>query len=120
MHLAHTTRRLRRGAALLGLAVLLGTVALMLTQCKMVDERLTGVEFGKSKPGSCLSTCSHTFNDSIRVESDLHVANVQACGSDDVCKAIEEIRHESAVNRIQSGRIACQNDCHHQGGGTGQ
>jgi hypothetical protein len=119
MQLAHTTRGLRRGTAFLGLAVLLGTVALTLTQCKMVDERLTGISFGKSQPANCLSTCAHAFNDSIRVESVLHVANVHACG-DDVCIAIEEIRHEAAVNRIQAGREACQEQCHHQGGGTGR
>jgi hypothetical protein len=118
MHPDHNTRRLRRGTALLGIAVLLGTVALTLSQCKMVDERLTGVNFGKSQPSSCLSICAHAFNDSIRAESDLHVSNVHACNSDDVCLALEEIRHEAAVNRIQAGRIACQNDCHHQGGGT--
>jgi hypothetical protein len=119
MQLAHTTRRLRRGTALTGLAVLLGTVALTLTQCRMVDERLTGVEFGKSQPANCFATCAHAFNDSIRVESALHVANAHACG-DAVCQAMEEIRHEAAVNRIQAGRAQCQADCHHQGGGTGR
>jgi hypothetical protein len=55
----------------------------------------------------------------MRVESDRHVAAVQACGDDPVCKALEEITHENAVDRIQTGRKNCQDRCHHQGGGKG-
>ena len=120
MHLARTTRGLRRGTAFAALAVLLGTTALTLSQCRMVDERLTGVEFGRSKPANCIASCSFAFNDSIRAESQLHVGNTQACNSDPVCLALEEVRHEAAVNRIQAGRRDCQNACHHQGGGTGR
>jgi hypothetical protein len=119
MHLAVNTRRLRRGLALLALGVLLAGAALTLSQCKMVDERLTGVSLAKSSPTSCASVCAPAYNDSIRAESALHVTNAQACGSDPVCSAMEELRHEQAVDRIQAGRRKCQEDCHHQGHGNG-
>ncbi|HET7225959.1 MAG TPA: hypothetical protein VFK69_09640 [Candidatus Eisenbacteria bacterium] len=119
MHLAANNRRLRRGIALLALGMLLAGVAMTLSQCKMVDERLTGVTLARNKPGDCVSACSQAYNDSLRVESALHVSNIQACGADDVCKAMEELRHEQAVDRIQSGRRQCQQDCHHQGSGSG-
>ncbi len=120
MHLAAYTRHLRRGTALLAFAVVLAGAALTLTQCKMVDERLTGVSFAKAGPNGCVSQCAHAYNDSLRAESDLHVGNVHACGSDAVCKAMEELRHEQAIDRIQTGRRRCQEACHHQGGGGGR
>lgn len=120
MHLAAYTRRLRRGIALLALGVLLAGAALTLSQCKMVDERLTGVSLVKAQPSSCASGCAQAYNDSIRVESALHVTNVHTCGTDPVCAAMEELRHEQAVDRIQSGRRQCQEDCHHQGHGGGR
>jgi hypothetical protein len=118
MHLA-TTGRLRRGTALLLFAVLLVTAALTLSQCRMVDERLTGVDFGKSRPANCMTKCSHAYNDSVRAESRLHVDRVHACQGEPVCKAVEQLRHESAIRRIQTGRKNCQDACHHQGGGGG-
>jgi len=120
MHLAANTRRLRRGIALLALGVLLAGADLTLSQCKMVDERLTGVSLAKSSPSSCTSACAQTYNDSIRVESALHVTNVHGCGSDPVCQAMEELRHDQAVDRIQAERRTCQENCHHQGHGGGR
>jgi len=44
---------------------------------------------------------------------------VKACGSDAACLAAEDARHDAAVAAIQAQRKTCQNNCHHQGGGTG-
>ncbi len=119
MHLAQHVARLRRGSALLGLGALCVAAALSLTQCRMVGEQLTGIDFQKAHPDRCINNCVTTANNLIRDESVLHVQNVQACAGDSVCLALEEIRHEQAVDRIQAGRDACINDCHHQGGGQG-
>ncbi len=45
--------------------------------------------------------------------------NVKSCAGDSICLALEDIRHEQAVTRIQTARQDCINSCHHQGGGTG-
>ena len=67
-----------------------------------------GVSFAKTHPSNPTANCSHQYNDQIRAESHLHVANVHACGSNTACKHAEAIRHEQAVKRIQAGRKLCQ------------
>ena len=112
-----TPRMLLATTALLALSIGLGVT---LTQCKMVTDGLSGAKVDQSANASnCISGCSHAFNDSVRVESDLHVANIKACGSNSACKADEDARHEAALIRLQLGRQDCQNRCHHQGGGGG-
>ena len=110
----------RRRAAQLALLGLLAGLTLALTQCKMVADQLSSVKVSaENDAGSCIAACAHAFNDSLRVESDLHVANVHACAGDTVCLAAEGARHDAAVVRIQQGRNDCQRNCHHQGGGDG-
>jgi len=99
-------------------------LTLMLSQCRMIGDNVTGPADGLSasasnRTASCIASCSRAYADSNRVESQLHTDNMQACGSDVVCKAAEDARHDAAVIRIDEGRVACQNACHHQGGGTG-
>jgi hypothetical protein len=119
MRLAHPVRHLRRGAAFAILGVVLAASALSLNQCRMVDERLTGVSIDRASPDKCMAKCNQAYNDSIRAESDLHVTYVHSCASDSVCLALEGMRHEAAVGRIQAGRKACHSQCHHQGSGGG-
>jgi len=95
-------------------------VAAVVTQCKMVTDSVTRPQADPVGAGNCISACSHAANEKMRIESELHVKNVQACGKDKDCKAQESLRHEAAVKAIQDGRKACQNGCHHQGGGKGR
>jgi hypothetical protein len=119
MDLAHLIRRLRRGAAFAVLGVVLTAGALCLGQCQMVDETLTGVTLDCGAGSNCVAKCNHAFNDSIRVESLIHVMNVHSCARDRKCLALENARHEAAVDRIQAGRKECVSECHHQGSGGG-
>ena len=110
-------RKLLATTALLCLSI--GLVA-MLTQCKMVTDQLSSTKVSQNEDAaSCISACAHAFNDSLHVESTLHVSNIHACGGDAACVAKEDARHDAAVARIQRGRQDCQNSCHHQGGGVG-
>ena len=120
--MSHDTRPAhRRALAVLTTGITL-TLALTLAQCRPVADNVTGVEFGarsSDNASNCITVCAKAYGDSMRVESDLHVANVKACAGDGTCLAVEETRFEQAVQRIQAGRRACQNGCHHQGGGEG-
>lgn len=89
------------------------------TQCRSVTDSITRARVGSLNAGACVSACAHAANEAMKQESKLHVNNVKACGSDPVCKANEEARHEAAVAAIQEQRKLCQNGCHHQGGGKG-
>jgi hypothetical protein len=119
MHLAHRFPRLRRGASLLALITLLGFTAVGLSQCRAVQDNLTGVSasLAKAGPGTCISRCAQAFGDSNRVESELHVENIAACAGDPVCEALEFARHEEAIERIVDGREQCFDECRYQSGG---
>jgi hypothetical protein len=121
MHLAHRFPRLRRGASFLAFLALLGFTAVGLSQCKAVQDNLTGVSasLARSGPGSCISQCAQAYGDSNRVETELHVENIQACAGDPVCEALEYARFEAAVHRISLGRQECFDECRYQGGGFG-
>ena len=101
-------------------------LALVLDQCRMVgDQVMTPAAGGLSlqqqqgNHGNCISECAKAFADSNKVESNLHVANVHACGGDAACVANEEARYEAVKARISVDRKACFDACHHQGGGSG-
>ena len=111
----------RRALAVLTTGVTL-TLAMTVTQCRPVGDNVVGVTLGgrsATDASNCISACAHTFADLMRVESELHVTNVKACAGDDACLADEAARFQRAVERIHAERRACQNDCHHQGGGEG-
>ena len=120
MHLAHSLGRLRRGSAFALLGVVLAVTTLSLSQCRMVDERLTGVAVSPAKASNCMNQCAKVWNDSVRVENSLHVENVLYCTGDSVCLAIENARWAQVAARLDAGRLACQNNCHHQGSGGGR
>lgn len=123
--MSFTTRRLRRSSRIALLIVGAGLLALVLNQCRMVEDRITApVTVGphQQRPdnhGNCISECAKAFADSNRVESDLHVANVRACGDDQACVDTENARYEAVKSRLASDRKVCFDGCHHQGGGSG-
>jgi hypothetical protein len=110
-------------AARIALALLIVGAVVALTQCKLEPDKLTGVN--KAKPaqgnsGNCVSQCAHASNEAKQLENELHVQNVQACGSDEACKAAEEARHEAALAQIHDEFKRCKDGCHQQGGGNGR
>jgi hypothetical protein len=119
MHPGRLFGLLRRGSAFAVLGVVLAAVTLGLSQCRMVDERLTGVSLARLNPDKCMSICAREYGAAKKAESQLHVENVKACAGDTLCLALEETRHEQAVEQINLDRIECMSDCHHQGQGGG-
>ena len=121
MHPARRVPGMRWIGAWVTLAALSAVAVLSLTQCRVVPDTVTGLaKHEQASPGQCMSGCAHQYNDSLTVERDLHKDNVHACGGDSICLALEDARHEAAVERIQQGRKQCQEECHHQGGGNGR
>jgi hypothetical protein len=112
------TSRVRRVLLLATLSVAAG---LLLAQCRSVTDNVLGSRNSiTSQAQSCINACAKAANDQLRIESDLHTANVQACNGDPVCLQSEAGRHEAAVAAIQDARKACQAGCHQQGGGSGR
>ena len=105
-----------RGALLLALVV----ASIALTHCRMVADRLTGVEvapFKRSK--ECIENCRERFEDQQEAERHLHKLLVKNCDEDPICLKQEGQRHEEAMKAITRARRDCVAGCHHQGGGRG-
>ncbi len=108
-----------RWSSLAFLALVVLTAA-TLSQCKMVDERLTGVASPfKDQPTKCMQQCNKDSDRALREEDRIHVANVLACAGDATCLALEQIRHENRIAEIGVQLQTCLNGCHHQGAGEG-
>jgi hypothetical protein len=114
-------RQLRLAASFLTLIIVLGGVLLTATQCRMVTDTLTGVNFSKSgnSPGNCVARCAHQKNESFATELELNRDNNAACNGDPDCLSLERDRHAAAMQAIMDAFFACKANCHHQGAGSG-
>lgn len=121
MDLAGRGARARRPLVLAALVALGLAAALSVTQCRMVSDHLTGFDVSrlKAQPANCIARCSVAYADSNQAESQLHTDNVMACAGDSLCLALEDLRHDAAMDRIDAGRQQCKDDCYHEGGGGG-
>ena len=101
-------------------AVATVALAATLVTCKSVTDSVLVPKEEATDAANCISECAHEANDAMKEEQELHVANEHACDKKDPkCHQAEAERHQAAVDRIQDQRKACQNNCHHQGGGKG-
>jgi hypothetical protein len=89
-----------------------------LTQCRMIEDRVTGVDIaGVMKAKTCLGLCQTAADTRLKDEDKLNKQNLKDCGGDQACTVQENTRHAAAVNTILADLVACQNSCHHQGAG---
>lgn len=119
MHLGTQQRPPLRLAtrALLLLALL--AASLTLTHCRLVGDRLNGVDVDLlRRKEECTAQCQDEFKARNQVENDLHLQNVAACNGDAACLEAEYARHAAVENESKALRDACMNACHSQGGGT--
>ena len=119
------THPLRRSSRIALLVVGAALLALVLNQCRMVEDQITApARVGNlvqhpDNHGNCIAQCAKAYADSNQVEARLHEANLSACGDDPVCSDTENARYAAVRARIAEGRKACFDDCHHHGGGSG-
>lgn len=117
------TRPLHRRLKVLLMTGVGACLAVLVTQCRLVDDKVLGAgaglpAAGSSESSTCITACKRAFLDSNKAETQLHVANVRACGEDATCLQEEEARYEAAKKLIKRVRTACIDACHNQGGGT--
>lgn|SRR5262249_19854966 len=115
----------RRGVVLAGLLLLFGVIALTLSQCQMVGDKLTGVKPSPESANSCIKACNDTSKVHYDNEQQLHSQNVSNCQAlpqpqRGDCLAAEDQRHTAEMARLSQEKIDCQNNCHQQGAGGGQ
>ena len=117
MRLATLRPRLRRALSYSALAVVLAFTSLTLTQCRMVSDRLTGVQVMSGSSRDCVERCRDVYRISIIVENAIHRIKLHLCRNDAACITAENARHQAALAKIEQRRIECLQDCHDQGGG---
>ncbi len=119
MHLGNRHRSPSRHATRILLLLALVTASFTLTHCRMVGDRLTGVDVNLLKRrDDCKALCQDEFKARNQAESIEHAKRVVDCNGLASCLADEEIRHLAAEAASKATRDACINACHQQGGGT--
>jgi hypothetical protein len=119
MHLATHHRFSSRLATRLLLLLALAVASVLLTQCQMVGDRLTGVKVSPLRASSsCLKACKDKRNDDKNAANRLHAQLLHDCNGDPTCIGQENARYEAALAAIEAAYQACVNNCHQQGGGS--
>ena len=114
---ASTTKASRIVMRLLLLAAL-AIATLVLTQCQMVGDNLTGVRAGVFKrQNDCVKHCADARKDAWKDETRRHADNERACGGNAQCHKDESDRFKAAKDAIDAAYKECVSTCHNQGGG---
>lgn len=93
---------------------------LALTHCKMVGDKLTGVEVGTFQgANNCIKDCKKAKKDAEKAERRRHRDLRRVCNGAPACIEAENERYEAALEAIEAAYLACIGGCHHQGGGRG-
>jgi len=122
--MTHPATPVRRALVYLGLASLLGTVALALGQCTMVGDSLTGVSLSRRAPTTCIKMCNDDFAELYKAEQKRHIAAVSQCqllpggAARAACLAAEDATHQANKAQLSADKTACQNNCYHEGAGN--
>jgi hypothetical protein len=120
MHIDHRNPRVRRGFAFVALAAVLGLSAVGLTQCRLVDDTVTGVDV-RSNSGflnavsDCVHQCNEKFKACQKAEEARHKAALRACG-DAACKKAENKLHKDNQKNCVRSMQLCKRNCHYNEG----
>jgi len=128
MYIDHRNPRLRRGLAFVALAAVMGLALVGLTQCRLVNDTVTGVDLqsntGLNARSDCVRHCNEKFKTCKRAEEALHKANKKACDllSDNnarkACNKTEQRRHHDAHKDCVAAKKACKAGCYNEGAGS--
>ena len=124
MHIDHRNPRVRRGFAFVALAAVLGLTAVGLTQCRMVNDNVTGVDLRAgngqlSARSSCSRHCNDLFKACIRAEEARYKAAKRACGHSTSCKKAEDRKHRDNIKACENQKKQCKKSCYNEGAGSG-
>lgn len=126
MNIEHRNPRLRRGFAFVALAAVLGLSAVGLTQCRMVDDTVTGVDVrsntdfhGGRGRSRCVHQCNERYKACKRAEDSRHKAAIRNCGHDTTCKKNEDKLHKNNQKKCVRDMQLCKKNCRYrEGAGT--
>ena len=120
----HASRKpARLVVSFIALAALLGAMTLVLAQCTMVGDSVTGVGLSRVGPTTCIKECNDRFALLYKAEQKRHIAAQEACNlltgqAQTDCKTTESVTHNANKAQLAADKIACQNGCYHEGTGS--
>lgn len=107
----------------IGLAAALGLVAVGLSQCRFVNDTVTGLDLksatGLSAKSECVRSCNDAYKDAMKQETERHKTAMKACGKDKDCKHAEDALFKTNKSQIRDAKKLCKGGCYNEGGGTG-
>lgn len=123
MNIDHRNPRLRRGFAFVALAALLGLSVVGLSQCRLVDDTVTGTDVqansGVNARSDCVHRCNNQYKACRRGQAASDKAALRACGQDKACK--KAVKRASKGNHLACVRAMqfCKRNCYNEGAGIG-
>jgi hypothetical protein len=128
MNIDHRNPRLRRGFAFIALAAVLGLSAVGLTQCRLVDDTVTGVDLRSSTglhgKSSCKSQCREKYKHCLRdAKSDYKSAyrdcqRIHNYWERKACKKAASRAYKDALKDCYKEYKNCRNGCYNEGSGS--
>jgi len=107
----------------LTLTAVLGFAVIGLSQCRMVEDTLTGVELnsqdGINARSECVQQCNDEFKAAQRAEDARYQSLLRACGTNRTCQASEKDAHAARDKQIVEDMQACKRACYNEGAGGG-
>ena len=123
MYIDHRNPRLRRGFAFVALAALLGLAVVGLSQCRMVDDSVTGVDLQAESSvhgrNSCVHECIKEYKKCLRSEKARHKAALKACGGGGSGKSGSSGKKSGSGRKSGSGKKSGSGSGSGSGGGSG-
>jgi hypothetical protein len=116
------------------LAAAFSASVLLVGGCVQVGDRLAGVSLSRGRPTTCIKDCNDQYKQLYVDEQKAHLEAKALCGAVNcaalpkrdqaacmaarqACQKAEAVRHEAAMDALNRGKVACRNNCHHQGSG---
>jgi hypothetical protein len=114
----------RRAGSLGALLLILLLSALGLTQCRMVDETITGVDIPSAAThgrhdSSCRKACRFKFKQALKEEAARYRKAKRGCHHNHKCLSEERRIHEKNVQGIRDQLKKCETGCYGEGSGFG-
>lgn len=106
------------------LVVAVALVTGLLTQCRLVDDSITGVNLSTSDAvhngrSRCVRRCNEAYKVLRRAENRRHKDAKRACNRDHACRMAEKQLHYAIVADLKEQRRLCRRSCYNEGAGSG-
>jgi hypothetical protein len=112
-----------RGLKSLALAVTLGLAVVGLSQCRLVEDTVTGVDLSSTGNAAdradCVKQCNEAFKAAEAAEDARYEAAIRACGKDRTCIEREVAKTKESHAKNVEDMQTCKRSCYNEGTGGG-